>query len=284
MIEVIKSGLYSTVQDLGRSGFAHLGVPVSGVMDQFSAKLANEIVGNHINAAVIEMTLIGGVFKFNCDTCIAITGADMLPKLNGLAVSTYKPIKIDKGDLVSFSASKNGCRTYIAVSGGVKTQKVLNSRSLFKSVTTEGSLKNDDMLSIDEQNLKLKEVYSKIKNQRFDQSILEVFPGPEFDSLSPKQQELMFSSQFTISNLNNRMGYQLSEVMENNLNSIITSAVLPGTVQLTPGGKLIILMRDAQTTGGYPRVLQLSDQAISLLAQKKTSDKVTFSLITMNQF
>ena len=279
MIEVVKSGFFSTIQDLGRYGFGHLGVPVSGAMDQSSAKLANEIIGNHIDAAVIEMTLIGGVFKFSCNTHIAITGADMLPKLNNVSVSAYKPIQINKGDIVSFSALTHGYRTYLAVLGGLKTEEVLNSRSFFEPVTVKGLLKNGDTLPIDEKNLVFKDGYSKIKNQCFDSSVFQVFPGPEFNSLSHKQQELLFGSEFTISNLNNRMGYQLSELIENNINPIITSAVLPGTVQLTPGGRLIVLMRDAQTTGGYPRVLQLSDKAINLLAQKKTADKIRFSLI-----
>lgn len=125
--------------------------------------------------------------------------------------------------------------------------------------------------------------FSKIKNLDFTKNELQTYPGPEFENLSSHQKKLLEATKFTISNLNNRMGYQLNELIENNVNPIITSAVLPGTVQLTPGGKLIVLMRDAQTTGGYPRVLQLSDDAINLLAQKKTSDLVSFSIIKQNQ-
>ena len=228
------------------------------------------------------MTLICGTFKFNCDSLIAITGAEMSPHLNELSIQSNKPVIIGNGDILSFSAAKHGCRTYMAVYGGLKTEKVLGSRSFFKPITMESSLKNGDMLKIDRQNPVHKERYSKLKNQRFDSSVLTVFPGPEFDSLNLEQRELILSSEFTISNLNNRMGYQFNELVENRLDPIITSAVLPGTVQLTPAGKLIALMRDAQTTGGYPRILQLSDGAINLLAQKKTSDGVSFSLIDEN--
>ncbi|MBT8302888.1 MAG: biotin-dependent carboxyltransferase family protein, partial [Bacteroidia bacterium] len=89
-------------------------------------------------------------------------------------------------------------------------------------------------------------------------------------------QDKLFNQEFTISNTHSRMGYQLNEFLENDLKSILTSHVLPGTVQLTPSGKLLVLMRDAQTTGGYPRVLQLSESAINLMAQKNTNDKISF--------
>jgi len=102
--------------------------------------------------------------------------------------------------------------------------------------------------------------------------------GPEFDLLSKAQQQKLLSDEFTISNDNNRMGYRLKEPVENDLKSILTSGVLPGTVQLTPSGKLLVLMRDCQVTGGYPRVLQLTGQSINQLAQKTTSDRIKFEL------
>ena len=117
------------------------------------------------------------------------------------------------------------------------------------------------------------------KIQFYETTEIDVFKGPEFHLLSKNQQEFLINSQFTISKDNNRMAYQLSEILENNLESIITSLVLPGTVQLTPSGKLIILMRDCQTTGGYPRVLQLKESAISVLAQKLTGNPINFRLI-----
>jgi allophanate hydrolase subunit 2 len=154
---------------------------------------------------------------------------------------------------------------------------------MFLPVTHCSKLNRGDVLSIKSFEQTHTKYFSKIKNLDFTENELKTYPGPEFEDLSSNQKKLLEATKFTISNLNNRMGYQLNELIENSLNPIITSAVLPGTVQLTPGGKLIVLMRDAQTTGGYPRVLQLSDQAINLLAQKKTSDKVTFSMISMNQ-
>jgi biotin-dependent carboxylase-like uncharacterized protein len=283
MIEVINSGFYSTVQDQGRYGFAHLGVPFSGAMDKASANLANNIVGNNHDEAVIELTIMGGVFRFGCETVISISGADMKPVLNEIPVSHNKRITVKKNDILKFSVARTGCRAYLAVAGGIQSPQILSSRSMFLPVTHCSKLNRGDVLSIKSFEQTPTKYFSKIKNLDFTENELQTYPGPEFENLSSHQKKLLEATKFTISNLNNRMGYQLNELIENSLNPIITSAVLPGTVQLTPGGKLIVLMRDAQTTGGYPRVLQLSDQAINLLAQKKTSDKVTFSMISMNQ-
>ena len=112
-----------------------------------------------------------------------------------------------------------------------------------------------------------------------DENVLHVGKGPEFELLSDKQLESLFAKEFTVANENNRMAYQLIEIIDGHSISMLTSATLPGTVQFTPSGKLIVLMKDGQTTGGYPRILQLTDNAISILAQKKTGDKFSFKLL-----
>ena len=118
----------------------------------------------------------------------------------------------------------------------------------------------------------------KIKNH-FEHDYLEVNKGPEYDMLTDKQLESLFAKSFTISKANNRMAYQLSELIDGHNSSMLTSGTLPGTVQLTPAGRLIILMKDGQTTGGYPRILQLTEEAICTLAQKKFGDELTFKLL-----
>jgi allophanate hydrolase subunit 2 len=107
--------------------------------------------------------------------------------------------------------------------------------------------------------------------------IIDVLKGPEFEMLSKTQKDALFSKPFIVSKNNNRMAYQLTETLSNNLDSIITSSVLPGTVQLTPSGKLIVLMRDCQTTGGYPRILQLKESSINVLAQKFADSEISFN-------
>tara|TARA_R110002049_G_scaffold309212_1_gene518705 strand:- start:31012 stop:31863 length:852 start_codon:yes stop_codon:yes gene_type:complete len=281
MVSVLKSIFYDSIQDLGRIGFQEYGVPVSGVMDMYAAKVANALLGNAENCAVMEITMSGPVLQFGCDTNICISGADMSPKLNDLPFETNKAIRVSKGDVVSFGRLKFGFRCYLAVSGGFGTETALGSRSMFKGVTKQFKIAKNDVLSISEEPfiLKAKNASLKINQDHFDSKHISVFEGPEFNQLSKSQQALLFSRPFTISKDNSRMAYQLEESLENSLESIITSAVLPGTVQLTPSGKLIILMRDCQITGGYPRVLQLKASSISVLAQKFTGHIVKLKLL-----
>lgn len=279
MLKVLTSGFYTTIQDTGRYGFREKGVPVSGVMDSASASLANMLLGNKNTAALLEITMSGPKLKFSCNTCIAITGAMMTPKINDTLITNNKVYDIANGDVLSFEKLKLGFRVYIAVKGGFKTKKVLKSRSQYELITKDVCLsKGDELDFLEFPFSKMSKPNTKIKSNWLQKDVLEVFKGPEFDMLTKKQKEQLFSKEFTIAKENNRMAYQLEENIPSHNHSILTSATLPGTVQLTPSGKLILLMKDAQTTGGYPRVLQLLEEAICVLAQKKTNDKVVFQL------
>lgn len=281
MIKVLHPGFYSTIQDSGRIGFQQYGVPYSGVMDTYSAALANHILGNKENASVIEMTMTGATLQFYCDTYICISGADMVAKINDTHIPLNKSIKIKSGDLLAFGKLKKGFRSYLAVSGGFKTETIMNSQSMYKGITTQFKIiKNDELkININNSYIDNKNALIKVNNELFSNNKIEVFKGTEFDLLSKNQQEFLFQVLFTISKDNNRMAYQLLEPLRNSLEPIITSVVLPGTVQLTPSGKLIVLMRDCQTTGGYPRVLQLKESAINILTQKFTGNVINFKLV-----
>lgn len=280
MIKVLKPGFYSTIQDLGRFGYQEFGVPYSGVMDRKAAALANVLIGNAENKAVIEMTMTGATLKFETETCIAITGADMSPSLNNNTIQLNKIIFVKANDVLSFAKLNNGFRCYLAVLGGFKTETVMKSKSMYQNITKQIALLKNDELQVSASTISNMEHYASIKfDFNYINSIeIEAFKGPEFEFLTKDQQQALFSKSFTISKDNNRMAYQLVEPLENDLQPIITSAVLPGTVQLTPSGKLIILMRDCQTTGGYPRVLQLKESALDVLAQKYTGNSLSFSL------
>lgn len=280
MIKVLNAGFYSTIQDFGRVGFQEYGVPYSGVMDRESAILANVLLGNNENEAVIEMTMTGAKLLFKTITYIAITGADMSPKLNGKPVSLNKIIDIKPDDVLSFGALSTGLRCYLAVIGGLNTQVVMGSKSMYQNITKQVRLqKNDDLLLNESARVKTQH-YASIKFDNFyaTSNVIDVFKGPEYDKLLKVQQNELCSKLYTISKDNNRMAYQFEDLLSNSLEPIITSVVLPGTVQLTPSGKLIVLMRDCQTTGGYPRVLQLHETGISVLSQKMAKQKVCFKL------
>lgn len=281
MIKVLNPGIYTSVQDFGRIGYQKYGVPVSGVMDRQSASFANAILGNSKTLPVLEITMQGPKLLFEDATQICIVGADMSPKLNGVEVENNKAYIVASGDILSFGKLKKGFRAYLAVLGGVKAERVMNSYSMYNGITSVFKLsKNDSLTTITKVAIKEKH-HAVIKvNPDYLNDVMEVFKGPEFDRLSNEQKSLLINQKFTISKDNNRMAYQLNEPLKNHLKPIITSLVLPGTVQLTPSGKLIILMRDCQTTGGYPRVLQLKESSINLLSQKFTGATINFLLST----
>ncbi|WGH74182.1 biotin-dependent carboxyltransferase family protein [Tenacibaculum tangerinum] len=278
MINVRTPGIYSTVQDSGRKGYRKIGVPVSGAMDAFAANLANQLLQNHEDAAVIEVTFGGCILEFLCDTFLCITGADFSPKLNEVPIKLNSVQKVMKGMVLSFGKRNYGVRTYIGVSGGIQTERFLNSRSFYKGITPHFTLKRGMILPIGslEKQLHQSLAVVKVKQPHFSSEKISCFKGPEFGLLSHEQILLLQDTVFTISSDNSRMGYQLNETIPNTFDSMLTSGVLPGTVQLTPSGKLIVLMRDCQVTGGYPRVLQLSENAINILAQKTTGDRLRF--------
>jgi len=281
MIEIIKSGLYDSIQDLGRMGVRQFGVPVSGVMDVYCAKLANALLDNDEESALLEFNWQGPQLKFHLDTYISISGANCNPSLNVKPIKNNQRIRIRPGDVLTFGKCDMGFRGYIAVAGGFQSDKVMGSRSMYKHVTDKPVLLKGDMLQAKPcLNLNIvSRVSIKVPKSHFRSKYLDVMPGIEFGKLSKAVQKMLFQQKFTVANASNRMAYQCNETVENDLQSIITTLVLPGTVQLTPSGELMILMRDCQTTGGYPRIFQLSESSINRLAQKKTGDEFRFKMV-----
>lgn len=280
MLRILKSGLHTSVQDTGRLNYRNSGVPVSGAMDSFSAILANQLLGNDNQDAVLETTLVGPVVAFLEDTVIALSGAVIQAQINGKTAPIKTPISIKKGDVLSLEKTVKGMRGYLAVKGGFQTESVLGSRSFYEAVTGQSVLKNNQEIPYHP----FKEFQASSSIIKVDDSFLfnqnvEVFKGPEFDYLTPQDKEILFKNPFHLSDRHNRMAVFLGETLRKNNRQIITGPTLPGTVQLTPSGQLMLLMRDAQTTGGYPRILQLSERGINCLAQKKPGEKVQFILL-----
>lgn len=279
-VEVLHPGLFSGVQDRGRFGFMAYGVPVSGAMDTYAAQLANLLVKNAADAAVLEITLLGPKLQFSGATAICITGAELSPMINGRVVENNHVLHIDAGDILSFGKRTHGCRAYLAVHGGFLTEEVLNSRSWYEGITSFTKLEKGMKLSYDKSSGNIQPSHATVKPDDYLSSPnVEAMPGPEFELLSSEDKKRIQKSDFHVGKNNNRMGIQLADPFSNSLQPILTGPVLPGTVQLTPSGTLIILMRDGQTTGGYPRVLQLTERGINTVAQKVMGEKLQFVLI-----
>lgn len=281
MITVLKSGWYTSVQDLGRFGYRKFGIPVAGVMDEYHAQLSNLILGNHKNAAVLEMTLVGAKLHFSKPTQIAISGADFSPTLNGKNIKHNQIYTINPNDELAFDKAKKGVRCYLGILNGFQTEEVYDSRSAYEGITATFKLQKGDTLQYHSANVlqQPKNVRVGTSNSIFTKKVLKVYEAPEFELLDAVQKEKLFETTFTIG-INSRMGYQIEERIQNNFKTMISSPILPGTVQLTPSGKLIVLMKDCQTTGGYPRILQLHEEAITILSQKKQQETISFKLIS----
>ena len=276
MIKVIQPGLFTTIQDGGRHGFRNIGIPTSGFMDQESAWAANELVNNNKDESLLEITLTGPTLIFNCNCVISITGGDFNPLINNLPVEMYQSINVSSGDILKLNNTINGARSYIAISGGLNVKSLFGSKSFFSNISDSYHLKKGDEIKVSKKSESQILKWDKLKFNlnRF----MKVFKGPEYDLLSTNSKKKLFKNEFTI-NTNNRMAYNLEEKLQVDIKTIISSPVLPGSVQLTPSGKIIILHRDCQTTGGYPRILQLDTNSLNNLSQLKSNDKIKFSPI-----
>lgn len=280
--EVITSGIYSTIQDNGRYGFRDIGVPVSGFMDCQSANLANAMLNNPPDSAVIESAIVGPSIKFHQHTYVVISGAQCEAMQNEKKVVANTVLEINKGDVLKIGRIFSGKWLYLAVAGGFQTERILGSRSFYKDISAYEKLQKGQILELTGD-------FPTIENRTHIKSAdtkkiqsLEVYKGPEFDFLSKNVRHLLFSESFRLSAACNRMAYKMEKQTLIAAKEITTSSVQPGTVQLTPDGELIVLMRDCQTTGGYSRVLQLSDSALCRLAQKTTSETIRFVSVNYN--
>ncbi|WP_124981344.1 5-oxoprolinase subunit C family protein [Nonlabens xiamenensis] len=274
-MKVLEAGFYSSIQDLGRENYRYGGVPHAGAMDQQAMRQANALLGNREGDAVLEMTLKGGRFLFSHPTWISVVGAKTVVRLNKQVIDTLQPIQISEADLLEIDNLKNGNFIYLAIAGGFQTAEVLGSRSFYLGITDDAQLTDGQSLQYRGNTPHEIHPTTQYREPHQGQS-LTCYAGPEFQLLDRKLQIKLLGQGFKLGRSWNRMAFQLQEKLHNELEAIPSGPVLPGTVQLTPDGQLIILMRDAQTTGGYPRVLQLTDKAIDQLSQTTQGQTIQF--------
>ena len=168
----------------------------------------------------------------------------------------------------------------MAIKGGLQSEVYLGSRSMYNTISESDTINVGEEIYYEKSPSNSIKTYSNLKydHDLLSTKILEVENGPEYNELPQELKNKLSKLQFKVSKFNNRMAYQLEPLMSNTLETILTSPVLPGTVQLTPNGNLIVLMRDCQTTGGYPRVLQLTERSLNIISQKRQGEKIFFRL------
>lgn len=309
MITVKSPGLLTTIQDLGRHGFQKYGVIASGVMDQTAHRIANILVGNDENEPTIEMTLVGPTFEFHEDALIAICGGDLSATINGDPVRLWRPIFVKKNSELKFSACRSGCRAYLAVAGGFAIETVLNSKSTYLRAGIGGfngaALKAGDKLSIGHCSGVAEKIQSSLKKYEkngYSESTwganpkrltmiqnkctkeVRVIRGRQFDLFDEESQKQFLSSTFTITNQSDRMGYRLQGAKLNlaSEQEMISEAVNFGTIQAPPDGNPIVLLADRQTTGGYPKIGQVIQVDLPIIAQAKPGEELTFSEVSLS--
>lgn len=286
-IRIIKPGICSAIQDLGRTGYRSLGIGPGGVMDFFAASVANFLVGNDEKAALIEMHFPGATIVFQSAARISITGADFEAHINDTSVPLYQPLYITNGDVLSFKKNNSGVRAYIAIGGGMMMDQWLGSYCTHIKVSAGGYkgrlLQKDDTI-----NLNAAELTSRNKNISIAPSVIEkiytqehvirCIAGPEYNLLNTQSENIFSNTSFYISNQSDRMGYRLQgdALSLKTPAELISSAVGFGTIQLLPNGQLIVLMADHQTTGGYPRIAAVITADLPRLAQLPVNTAIKF--------
>ena len=291
IFQTLKPGLFTTVQDIGRHGYLKYGVPISGAMDQFSLIIANLLVANNENAAILETTLIGPEFQALAEVQLAITGGNCTPKINNHTAPMWQTLTMREGDVLSFGKMESGCRAYIAIRGGIDVPLVLGSRSTYARGGFGGNcgrqLKTGDTLSgFDTKPLLNKYRLPEELIPRFSSHFkANVVLGPQAEMFTEKGIETFLSNQYRVTLEADRMGYRLegSTIGHRGKADIVSDALLPGAIQVPKNGKPILIMKDAQTTGGYPKIAVVVASDLSSLGQAKPDDRIEFSKTTISQ-
>ena len=257
-------------------------------MDRTAVRLLNTLLGNNENCAVVEMHFPAGEFLFNVATTFAVGGADFGPRLDGTDVSDWMVHKANAEDVLRFTNKRFGNRAYFAVAGGFEVPTWLGSSSTNLTAGAGGlegrRLQNGDRLNCDVRSASIgAELGPSLIPAYSSLPTIRVTTGPEYDLLTGGSIEGLFSQQFTISRESNRMGFRLNGPMLHRLyeSEMLSSGATFGTIQLLPDGQTVVLMADHQTTGGYPRIANIIETDLPLIAQLGAGDQVRFELIEL---
>jgi antagonist of KipI len=282
MIHVVAPGVLTSVQDLGRRGFAHLGVGRSGAMDDVALRLANALVGNDDDAAALEITLRGPTLQFDMPALIAVTGGEV-------AAPMWRSVFIEAGTQLDVGALRSGCRAYLAIAGGVRTPPTMTSRSADINGGIGRALVAGDTLAHDPYGGAHPHAHWSLDpapwfDERDDRPI-NLIRGAHFTHLDAASRDMLFAREFRIDTQSNRVGYRLigEQLRLSTPLELISEGATPGTVQLPPGGAPIVLMREAPTTGGYPRIGHVAAVDLPRLAQRRPGQTVRFAEIPASQ-
>ena len=276
-IRVLSPGLQTTVQDLGRFGFAQFGVSASGAADAVALRAGNLLVGNAENAAAVEMTLVGATFEFESDVTIALTGSDF-----GAGLPMWMAVGMKAGATLQCGPSRSGARCYLAVRGGIAAPKVMGSASVHVMTGVGGRpLRKGDLLPIGDAALRRPRTSAATRvPEAARDNLLRTTSGPQADWFGRE----LYAAAYTVAEESNRMGLRLrGPAIPSHAGHMLTEGVPLGAIQLPPDGQPIILFVEHQTTGGYPKPANVISADFWRLGQLRPRDQVRFEEVTMEQ-
>lgn len=287
-IRVAKPGFFTTVQDLGRYGYAHLGISPAGAADALSLRIANLLVGNEENEPALEMTLLGATLEFDESAIIAVTGADCECKTGHEDVALKAASEMSPGTVLQCGSMTTGARCYLAVQGGFDVPLVMGSASTFVSAHFGGvqgrRLQSGDVLNVRKQGSShMRRLRSCALDALRVARPLRVTKGAQRDWFGPEAFEKLFSSSYLVSEQSGRTGLRLKgeAVRPREQSELLTDGIPLGAIQVPQDGQPIILFVDQQTTGGYPRIANVIAADMHRVGQLRPRDEVQFAEVTI---
>lgn len=301
-VKVLKPGLSTTVQDLGRPGYYHIGIPLSGAMDRLAAKAANWLVGNKESAAVLEAVFMGPELEFTEDATVAVTGADLPPKVNGEERASWTSFKVKRGQTLAFDFLRKGARAYIAISGGIDVPQVLGSRSTYTLGALGGfkgrKLEAGDRLPVGKGRgaREGRTVPEKLRRAPGSPAELRMVPGLYWHRITEAAGKQFFEDTWKVAPEADRIGYRFKggKPMEfvpreqpfgagSDPSNIVDACYPYGSIQVPGGTEPIVLHRDAVSGGGYFMVGTVISADMDLIGQMQPHTQARFVAVTMAQ-
>jgi antagonist of KipI len=290
-LRVITPGMLTTIQDHGRWGWQDRGVPVAGPMDPPGHRLANTLVGNEIDAATLEVTLLGPEMEFDDERVAAVAGADFEVAVDGRAMPVNVPFAVGGGSVLRFGSRRRGARAYLAIAGGIAVPSVLNSRATHLPSAMGGlegrPLRTGDRLPLGKRG---RESFSGVSSAvpffvPEGHATVRVLPGPQLDWFAPEALAVLQSAPFVVDAASNRMGFRLRGPVLPHAGDgeMLSDATTLGALQVSRGGQPILLMADRQTTGGYPSLATVISADIGLAGQLAPGDSISFVVSTVRE-
>ncbi len=303
MIRVLKPGLLTTVQDLGRTGCQQYGIVVGGALDAFAARVVNLIVGNDDNAAVLELAQTGPELQFARDALIAWNGGDFDATIGGQALPRDRAVRVAAGETVNFGVARSGLRAWVAIAGGIDVPLVMGSRTTYRRAGIGGHqgrplIAGDELktfapgeralammasLKTAEKRATTWTVRPETMGKQAPAGVVRAMRGPEWEWFSEDAQRDFFSAEWQTTKEADRMGVRLQGpgLVLVKPREMISAAVSTGVVQVPPSGHPIVLLPSRQSVGGYPRIAAVAGVDIGRFTQLRPGGKMRFDKISL---